>query len=428
MRHFGLGPGPPKTNVPWFEPGDVLIPYPNGEKSRRNPNEKDSERPRFSFTKGVTPSLFNISDAAKPVVFLVEGETDTMRLWQELHNEGKADPAGVVGLSGIDTWRRELADAVHAKQVFVILDNDADYMVSARVDAVWKEIRMDLGATRARRIILPDGTKDLCEFFDTFELETLRLLAAKATIRKSRYQPLDLRQTPPEPNWLIEDLISMGDVTLVVGPPGIGKSWFTLGAAVATAENHPTFVGADVKNHGRVLYVDGENPLDVVLARLHKLGLEEDGMSNLRYLWNCGIRLDRDPGNFLDEAIDFDPTLIVLDSLTRLHTQDENNAGAMAELINDSIQPLARSTGAAVLLIHHDNKSGQPRGSIDIMASVDAALQARSVGEENPGSFVLTQIKSRRRLNGASLQISIVDDELTEYVRLKADQTLNPPF
>lgn len=409
----------------------MILPYSNGEKCRRDPLvklEPDDKRPRFSFTKGVTPGLFNIADAGKKVIFLVEGETDTMRLWQELNREGKSDSTGVVGLSGINTWRPELVEAITADIVYVILDNDDDYMVTSTVDATWREIRSDLGLSRAKRLRLPDGVKDVCEFFDAFDMEMLRMLATKANIKKSRYKPLDLGQTPPPANWLLEDLVSMGDVTLEVGPPGIGKSWVTLGLAVAIAQGWDTFLGRQLKQDGRVLYVDAENPLDVVLNRLRRLGLDDEGMGNMRYLWNQGIRLDRDPTTFLDEAIDFEPTLIVLDSLTRLHTQDENNAGAMAALVNDSIQPLARSTGAAVMLIHHDNKGGNPRGSSDIMASVDAALQARGMGEENPGTFLLTQIKSRRRLSGSALVVSILDDDLTDSVTLKADQPLNPPF
>ena len=53
--------------------------------------------------------------------------------------------------------------------------------------------------------------------------------------------------------------------------------------------------------------------------------------ANLRFLSNQAIRLDRNPDEFLEEALDYNPTLIVLDSLTRLHTEDENAAGAMSK-------------------------------------------------------------------------------------------------
>lgn len=427
-------PGP-TTNVPWYDPGDVLFAYSNGEKARHNPLvEKPEQKPRFSFTKGVKPGLFNIGDATKDVIFLVEGETDTMRLWQALHAEGQSGNKqlpGVVGLSGINTWRPELAEALSdARQVYVVLDNDQDYMVVGQVDDAWREIRRDIGA-KARRLRLPDDVNDLCEFFDVYDMETLRLYAKKAGgPSHSRYRPLDLRQAPPPPNWLVEGLIAKGDLTLTTGPPGIGKSWLILALAVAIVEGWDEFLGRELHLDapGRVLIVDQENPLDVVLNRMRLLGLTHKGMDNLRYLWNCGIRLDRDPGKFLDEVLDFEPVFIALDSLTRLHTQDENSAGQIAALMNNGIQPIARETGAAVMLVHHDNKSGDPRGSVDIMASVDAALQAKGLGEANPGSFRLSQIKSRRRVGGSALDITILDDENADRIFLRADEPLNPPF
>jgi len=59
-------------------------------------------------------------------------------------------------------------------------------------------------------------------------------------------------------------------------------------------------------------------------------GLPHELLADLRYLNNQGIRLDRKPDEFVEEAMAYNPTLIVLDSLTRLHTDDENAAGAMS--------------------------------------------------------------------------------------------------
>ena len=389
------------------EDSAVILPYETGEKTRLG--LFGGER-KFFFTRGTLPPLYNARDADHAVVFLVEGETDTMRLWQELHDEDPGTTTGVVGISGINTWRKDLADRISAKRVFVILDNDADYNVAAQVDGVWREMRHDFG-TRARRLRLPGGVKDICEFFEKgLDLETLRLVAKRGGgLSQSRYRPLDFDQEPPPPNWLLEGLVARGDVTLETGAPGLGKSWVTMGLTVAVADRHPTFLGLPVLGHGRVLYVDQENPNDVIFQRLNALGLTAEGKRNVRYLWNCGIRLDRDPDEFLEEAMAYEPSLIVLDSLTRLHSRDENNAGEMATLFNEGIQPLARETGAAVVLIHHDSKAGAPRGSIDIVASADAALHIETAGEANPGTFQMTQTKSRRRLGGDAMIVGIRD-------------------
>jgi hypothetical protein len=115
---------------------------------------------------------------------------------------------------------------------------------------------------------------------------------------------------------------------------------------------------------------------------------------------------------FLDEAISYQPSLIVLDSITRIHTQDENNAGAMAALFNDSINVLTKETGSAIVILHHTNKGDsnssyvRTRGSSDIGAAVDCGLECRST---SPGQFNLIHFKSRRKQAGNVTPIEIRD-------------------
>lgn len=400
------------------EGDSVLFPYHNGVKTRKG--IPDGER-KFFFTQGRRPYLFTPPNTAvsKDVAFLVEGETDAMRLWQETGGQP------VFGLSGINTWTEEFAEAfAEYKTVFVILDNDVDYNVAERVDAAWREIRGSLGM-KGKRIRLPNTVKDVCEFFDNYNLDALRLIAKRHT-SESRYKSLDLNQPPPVPKWLVEGLISLGDVTLVPGFPGLGKSWFTMGVAVAVIEGWQTFLGLPVHHHGRVLYLDEENPDDVVFHRLHKLGLTQAGKRNLRYLWNVGVRFDRDPDLFLEEALDYGPTLIVVDSLSQVHTQDENSNGAMSALFKNAVQPLAREVDAAVVVIHHTNKGGTSRGAISVEASVDNVIHM-DPAHGNPGKFILRQGKSRRRLGGEELVVQIKDGD-NNTVTLEANAPIVPPF
>lgn len=386
------------------------MPYPNGEKIRAI---VDGKR-RFFFEQGKDADLFlppdNPVDAK--VAFLCEGETDTMRLWQEFR--GQTTRPAIFGIGGCHTWNGGGKHERHSESlegfdaVFVLLDNDEDYTVVAQVDAAWRRIRHDLGL-KARRIRLPKGAKDVCEFFQHgYDLDSLRLLANRNGPGKSRYSPLDLTRDPEPPKWLLENTFAQGDVNLLVGREGLGKSFFTMGLAVATADGLDEFLGRRVMHHGRVLYVDQENPGDVIPNRLRRLGLTTRGANNIRYLWNCGIRLDRKADEFLEEAVDFNPALIIIDSLSRIHAQDENSAGQMGPLFNDGLMPLARETGACVVLIHHDNKADQARGSVDITASVDNVLH---VSKWSDNAFVLKQGKSRRVASGEELTVQIKDTE-----------------
>lgn len=364
----------------------------------------------FRWSKGIDPQLFNLRDATKKNLFLCEGETDTMRLRQAI---GDNPDVGVVGLPGIETWRDDMAEhLVNAEKVWVVLDNDQDYQVAGRVDLAYRDIRKDVGI-RARRITLPRGTNDVCEFFEDYDLDALRTIVDRQPkAGESRFKTLDLTLPPPPIHWLVENMICKGDIHLLIGEPGIGKSWLTMDLALAIAGETETFLGRTVLEHGRVLYLDEENPEDLVYDRMHKLGMSESTASNIRYLNNIGIRLDKQADELIEEALDFEPTLVVLDSLTRFHTEDENHAGSMAGLFHNAIKPLARETGAAVVLIHHANKTDsnssykRSRGSGDIPASVDAGYDVREIGE---GSLAVANFKSRRNAQADTFYVAITD-------------------
>jgi hypothetical protein len=381
----------------------------------------------FRWQKGVDPQLFNLRDANKPNLFLVEGETDTMRLRQEVGDNAEV---GVIGLPGIETWRSDMASSLrNANRVWVILDNDQDYQVAGRVDQAWRAIRSDL--SQARRVMLPKTINDVCEFFEDYDMDALRTIVQRQPQPgESRFKTLDLTLEPPPVHWVVDSLICKGDIHLLIGEPGIGKSWLTMGMALAVAGDSKEFLGFNVGEQGRVLYLDEENPEDLVYSRFAKLGMSEQAAKNIRYLNNVGVRLDKQADDVIEEALDFEPTLVVLDSLTRFHTEDENHAGAMASLFHHAIKPLARETGAAVVLIHHANKSDsnssykRSRGSGDIPASVDAGFDVREVGEN---SLAVANFKSRRQAQGNTFYVSIVDND-TGGVDLAGGSAQHVPF
>jgi archaellum biogenesis ATPase FlaH len=377
----------------------IRLPYTTGDRTRKMVGQRE-----FRFTKGAKVSLFRpqqIVDESYAV--LCEGETDTMRLWQE-------GVKSVYGLPGFNAFSDDvLAPLQKYERVFIVLDNDSDYNVRTTVDGAWGRLRGILGS-KARRITLPTDVKDICEFFDSYTLDTFRDITSQSLAGNFHYKALDLSIPPPEYEWLVKGLICKGDTSLIVGEPNVGKSWISLSLAVAMADNRNTWVGHEVTNHGRVLYIDEENPHDVVYHRLKQLGATN--LDNLRYLHRQGVRLDRNFDKLLDEAITYEPSMIVLDSLTRFHTKDENNAGEMASLFNDSINVLCRETGAAVIILHHTNKSDstssyvRTRGSSDIGAAVDCGIEARKTG---PNKFNLVHFKSRRTQAGGLTKVEICD-------------------
>lgn len=387
----------------------LRFPYPNGTYKERM---HDGEGVRhFRISGGSISGLFG-GDLLREqqTVFICEGESDTLRLAGEL---GDDSPGVAVGISGVNAWKPEFADALgRADVAYVILDNDANYKTAAVVDKAWLDIRRSLGP-KAKRIVLPDGVKDICEFFDNYNMDAFRSLVDRVKDAPMwHYEALDLSKAAVEPNWMVDHLIAQGDIAMMIGEPGVGKSWLSMALAVSLAEGQSSFLGRTLKGTGRVLYVDEENPEALIPWRLKRLGLTERGEKNIRYLHRQGVRLDRAPQLILEEALDFQPALIVLDSLTRIHTRDENNAGEVSGLFNDGIVPLARDTGATTLILHHVNKTESPssfarsRGSGDLSAAIDTGLDIRGSDSANLAAH---HYKSRWVAEGATIRFQIAD-------------------
>lgn len=373
------------------ENDSVVFPYPHSTKRRLV--KEDAER-RFTMEGAI--DLFVPQGGVDPdskTLFICEGETDAMRLAQEV------DPTLVTGISGLNGWKPAFADVYkNAETVYVILDNDLAY---DKTDTAWEKIRQDLGK-KAVRVKLPDGTKDVCEFFSNFLPETFSEVLSEAKENKGQfhYKSIDLTSEPPRTEWLVEPYFARSHVCLAVGLPGSYKSWISMSLAVAIAEGWDEWLGLPINAYNRkVYYIDEENPLDVIYDRLTSLGLTASGAANIRYLSDAGIRLDKNAKYVLDEAIAWEPSLIVIDSLTRIHSSNENASGEMAKILNDGVRPLARATGAAVLLLHHENKSDSTnpyvkvRGSGDIPASVDGGISVKKFGDT--GMFEFMQFRAR---------------------------------
>ncbi|HEY6021801.1 MAG TPA: hypothetical protein VIY48_18605, partial [Candidatus Paceibacterota bacterium] len=73
--------------------GAVCFPY--GEYGTKRRFGVPSGDRSFRWPKNTDPQLFNLRDAQKPNLFLCEGETDTMKLRQEI---GENPDVGVIGL------------------------------------------------------------------------------------------------------------------------------------------------------------------------------------------------------------------------------------------------------------------------------------------------------------------------------------------
>jgi hypothetical protein len=87
----------------------------------------------------------------------------------------------------------------------------------------------------------------------------------------------------PKTKWLIKSFLAEGSIQLVFGERGSFKSTLLLAAAKAIADGEE-FLGRKTRRR-RVLYLDYENPADIIKARNDDLGLDLAWNQNFK-VWN----------------------------------------------------------------------------------------------------------------------------------------------
>ena len=172
-----------------------------------------------------------------------------------------------------------------------------------------------------------------------------------------------------ETGWIVHGLIPARGITIIAGEAGCGKTWLALTLARAMAFGDD-FLGRRTQKN-KALYLDRENPLNLIRDRLRVLF---GGESEFRP-W--GLWCSEEPPMIGDpRLLEFarkGPVLII-DSMIRFHSADENSATHMAPVMA-SLRELT-TVGASVVVLHHKPKSetSSYRGSSDIVAGADAAF------------------------------------------------------
>lgn len=175
-----------------------------------------------------------------------------------------------------------------------------------------------------------------------------------------------------EVEWLVDDTLPTGKVSILASPPGVGKSYMSLDLAVAVTAPPDTgpyrCFGGKVMANGRAVFISAEDDVEELHRRIEAL---------------TKLRSDRlhvaslpDLGHFSfvqgDPRTGFKPTakwtdlreqilelgnvkLIIVDTLQALSAGDLN-AAEIAQAMMDQLTGLASQTGAAVIALHHLTK------------------------------------------------------------------------
>ena len=199
--------------------------------------------------------------------------------------------------------------------------------------------------------------------------------------------------------WPVPRLIPHG-LTFVYGLPKGGKSLWMQKLSACIAGGVP-FDGIEELEHGRVLYITSDigASRQEVKKRLMKilphLGLSEDALDGKLILTDDPFYLN-DPAS-VDNLLAHNPgrfVLVVIDSLFRC-VSGSLSQDVVASAAVDAIARISRATGAGMVAIHHEPRSGEHLfGSVMLDAAYDAKIHVERGKERNSVIVAVQELKN----------------------------------
>ena len=177
-----------------------------------------------------------------------------------------------------------------------------------------------------------------------------------------------------------------GEVVLITGSPGIGKSTFLLQLSQEYAKI------------GNVFYVSGEESPRQIKQRAERVNVKSENL----YILN-DTNIEKIESVILKDK----PKVVVIDSIQTLYSENVNSIPGSVTQIRETtlkIIEIAKKNEIAFYIVGHVTKDGKLAGPKLLEHMVDAVLQIE--GEENSYFRIIRSIKNRY---GSTNEISIFD-------------------
>jgi hypothetical protein len=206
-----------------------------------------------------------------------------------------------------------------------------------------------------------------------------------------------MAQRFPEPRWAVPGLLAEG-VTLLAGPPKVGKSWLSLGTALEVAAGGKALDAIDVQQ-GPVLYLALEDTPRRLQSRMSKILAGRAAPPDLTLVTACPTLpqggdqaiarwLERNPG----------ARLVVIDVFAKIRGTAPAGLSAYEADYHamSRAKQLADTYGVAVVLVHHVRKMGsddflnEVSGTNGLAGAADATLVLKRARGQADGILHVT--------------------------------------
>lgn len=173
--------------------------------------------------------------------------------------------------------------------------------------------------------------------------------------------------------WVVDGVLS--GLSLLWGSPGTGKSFVAISIAASVASGRP-WLGRHTKQ-GRVVYIAGEGGSEAVARRMRTAldvwGVDPEEENTPIDIVTPGVDLVRGPLEIMALIGDDPPALIVVDTLSRCFSGDENLQEYMGGFVRSLDLMRDAYPNSCTLVLHHSNRQDEVRGSTVLLGAVDTS-------------------------------------------------------
>ncbi|ACJ74740.1 DNA repair protein RadA [Thermosipho africanus TCF52B] len=184
-----------------------------------------------------------------------------------------------------------------------------------------------------------------------------------------------LKSNDPEIDKLFGGGIVSGQVILLGGEPGVGKSTLSLQLCKMLSK------------HGKVLYVSGEESIEQIGLRSKRLNISDS---------NLYVTTENEIESIFVAINQINPSFIVFDSIQTIFSNSVDGVpGGILQIktVVEKIRKLSKEKGIPSLLVAHVNKEGNIAGPKLVEHVVDTVIYFE--GEKNTDFRILRVLKNR---------------------------------
>lgn len=266
---------------------------------------------------------------------------------------------------------------------------------------------------------------------DEKELRTTFESIARTELQNRETPPLLKEWTPPisimelckkdfpDKKWIVENIFERATIGQLSAPPNQWKTWLMWYMAICIASGREIFGKFEVDKQG-VLIVNEEDPEHLLKERsLMLLGEAEDLPIYIHA--EKGIKLESEVvSRLLEEVKEKNVGVIIFDSLSVIHTAEENSAKEMGAVF-EQMKRFTREGTTVLFTNHHRKKSlkrweqddlqEQVRGSTVINAVPSGHITCEEKVQGSDKFIIIRQAKLKGAKKLTPFQVRIIDAE-----------------